>query len=261
MKDARQLTQKQNFLLESDSRLECLLRVGSGSGRQPAWPPGAEQILKIDWGRDRVSQHNTESAAKSAGTRSLATRARKASVLAAALECFSRAGTDGTTIHDIQREADCSIGSIYHHFGSKEGIAEELFLDGISRFNRGMVRNLRKCGGAEESVRAVVGYYCEWSTRNRDLARYLHSRDIDFSADARARLKQIHRDYITAVFTWFAPFVTAGDMRALPVDTYVPLISGPIQEYVRRWLSGHHRVGPRRVREIFSDAAWNAVKG
>jgi AcrR family transcriptional regulator len=194
-------------------------------------------------------------------TRSVATRARKASVLAAALECFTSRGTDGTTIHDIQQLAACSIGSIYHHFGSKEGIAEELFLDGISRFNRGMVRNLRKCEGAEASVRAVVDYYCDWSTRNRDLARYLHSRDIDFSVQARARLKEIHAAYITDVFTWFGPFVAAGDMRQLPIDAYVPLISGPIQEYVRRWLSGHHQIAPRRVREVFAQAAWNAVKG
>jgi AcrR family transcriptional regulator len=193
--------------------------------------------------------------------RSVATQARKASVLAAALDCFTRLGTDGTTIQDIQRQADCSIGSIYHHFGSKEGIAEELFLDGIARFNQGMIRKLKQCGDAEQSVRAVVDYYCDWSTRHRDLARYLHSRDIDFSESARARLKDIHRAYITAVFTWFAPFVEAGQMRQLPIDAYVPLISGPIQEYVRRWLSGHHNIAPKTVREVFADAAWNAVKG
>ncbi len=194
------------------------------------------------------------------GKRSAATAARRDGVLQAALACFSRQGTDATTVQDIQREARCSIGSIYHHFGSKEGIAEELFLDGIERFNRGMLRRLRRCSSASESVRAVVDYYCEWSTRHRDLARYLHSRDIDFSAEARARLKAIHRSYISNVFTLFAPFVERNEMRRLPVDTYVPLISGPIQEYVRRWLSGDHGRAPRQVKALFADAAWNAVK-
>jgi len=194
------------------------------------------------------------------GARRRATRARKDSVLKAALECFSRLGTEGATVQDIQREAGCSIGSIYHHFGSKEGIAEELFLDGISRFNEGMLRRLRRCADAEQSVRAVVSYYVEWSTRNRQLARYLHSRDIDFTAEARARLTEIHRSYIADVFAWFAPFVAAGQMRLLPAETYVPLISGPIQEYVRRWLSGHSARSPRQVRDIFGDAAWSAVR-
>ena len=123
-----------------------------------------------------------------------------------------------------------------------------------------MVRCLRTSPGAQASVRAVVGYYCEWSARNRSLARYLHSRDIDFTETARVRLEEIHRSYITDVFAWFAPFVERGELRLLPVDTYVPLISGPIQEYVRRWLSGHHAHSPREVESLFADAAWNAVK-
>ncbi len=200
------------------------------------------------------------SSAPHAGPRARATAARKESVLEAALSCFIERGIDATTIHDIQRRANCSIGSLYHHFGSKEGIAEELFLDGIGRLNRGMLRRIRRCGSAEEGVRAVVEYYCEWSTRNRDLARYLHSRDIDFSEEARDRLHELHRSYIRDVFAWFAPFLEAGQMRLLPEDTYVPLISGPIQEYVRRWLSGHNREGPRRVKSLFADAAWAAVR-
>ncbi len=190
-----------------------------------------------------------------------ATVARRATVLAAALECFSRDGIDGTTIGDIQKAANCSVGSLYHHFGSKDGIAEELFIEGISRFNRGMVRRLRRCRGAEESVKAVVRFYCDWSTRNRSLASYLHSRDIDFSEPARDRLKAVYQRYIAEVFTWFGPFVASGEMRTLPPDAYVPLISGPIQEYVRRWLSGHYERPPGVVKELFADAAWRVMRG
>jgi AcrR family transcriptional regulator len=189
-----------------------------------------------------------------------ATAARRASVLAAALDCFGRQGLEGTTIQDIQRAANCSVGSLYHHFGSKEGIAEELFIDGIRQFNDGMVDQLKRCVGAEESVRTVVAYTCDWMARNRELASYLHSRDIDFSPAARARLKEIYRGYLAEIFGWFAPFVASGEMRALPLETYVPLISGPTQEYVRRWLSGHCERPPGDVQALFADAAWNAVR-
>ena len=102
--------------------------------------------------------------------RRAATQARKASVLQAALSCFADLGIEGTTVHDIRRKADCSIGSIYHHFGSKEGVAEELFLDGVQKLNQGMLRKIRGCDNAAESVHAVVDYYCEWSSRNQPLA-------------------------------------------------------------------------------------------
>lgn len=188
------------------------------------------------------------------------TAARRASVLAAALDCFERQGLDGTTIQDIQRAASCSVGSIYHHFGSKEGIAEELFIEGIQQFNAGMVEKLKRCSSAEDSVKCVVRYCCDWTTRNRALASYLHSRDIDFSEAARARLKEIYRSYLAEVFAWFAPFVARGEMRVLPRETYVPLISGPIQEYVRRWLSGQCERPPGAVKELFAEAAWNSVR-
>ena len=194
------------------------------------------------------------------GARVAATRARKESVLKAALECFIEHGIDHTTIHQIQSRANCSIGSLYHHFGSKEGIAEELFLEGVQTLNQAMLEEIRSAADAQESVRAVVSAYCDWSTLNRDMARYLHSRDIDFSEQARKRLREIHQNYITEVFTWFAPFVAEGQMRVLPVETYVPLISGATQEYVRRWLSGHHDKEPQEVKALFAEAAWNAVK-
>jgi AcrR family transcriptional regulator len=211
------------------------------------------------------SSKSRETAAAETGAplvgRTAATRARKESVLQAALDCFTEHGIEHTTIHQIQVSANCSIGSLYHHFGSKEGIAEELFLAGIEALNRAMLERIHAASDAEQSVHAVVDAYCEWSTENRDMARYLHSRDIDFSEAARKRLREIHHRYITDVYSWFAPFVEQGKMRLLPLETYVPLISGPIQEYVRRWLSGHHPNGPEEVKALFAEAAWNAVKG
>jgi AcrR family transcriptional regulator len=197
---------------------------------------------------------------RESGGRVAATRARKESILSAALECFTEHGIDHTTIGQIQARANCSIGSLYHHFGSKEGVAEELFLEGIGQLNHAMLQEIRQAANAEQSVHAVVSAYCDWSTEHRDMARYLHSRDIDFSEQARKRLREMHQSFITEVFTWFAPFVAEGQMRVLPVETYVPLISGATQEYVRRWLSGHHDKDPREVKELFAEAAWNAVK-
>jgi AcrR family transcriptional regulator len=47
----------------------------------------------------------------------------------AALRLFGSNGYFITSIHDIQREAGISIGSIYNHFGGKKGIAKALYHD------------------------------------------------------------------------------------------------------------------------------------
>ncbi len=188
------------------------------------------------------------------------TTSRKRSILDAALSCFSENGVEGTTIQDIQRAAGCSVGSLYHHFGSKEGVAEALWLDAIARFNAAMLRALEKAESGESAVRSVVTTYCSWTARHAPLARFLHSRDIEFSPAAKESQKALQSAYIHRVFEIFAPFARAGEVAELPLHTYVPLISGPIEAYVRRWLSGD-APSPVKVQDIFAEAAWNAVKG
>jgi AcrR family transcriptional regulator len=189
------------------------------------------------------------------------TVARRASILDAALGCFSDLGVAATTVEDICRGAGASVGSLYHHFGSKEGVAAGLFIDGIRRLNADLVAKLGRCRTAEAGVRLVVTQYCDWVQRHPDLARYLvNSRDITFSETDRAVVHEIRRQHLTEVFTWFAPFVARGEMKRLPVDTYVPIISGPIQDYVRHWLEGQTQSPPAKVKQVFADAAWNAVR-
>lgn len=201
--------------------------------------------------------------AQPAGRRTRAgTPARKAQILDAALVCFTEVGIEATTIEDIRRHADCSIGSIYHHFGSKEGVASALFIDATGCLNADLMRKLKRCRTAERAVKTVVTQYSDWVTRNRDLAAYLlNSRDIAMSEEARQVLKGINRAHIRRVFEFFAQFVASGEMRILPVETYIPIISGPIQDYARHWLAGQFKDSPAKVKGVFADAAWSAVKG
>ncbi|MEZ5596367.1 MAG: TetR/AcrR family transcriptional regulator [Pseudomonadales bacterium] len=189
-----------------------------------------------------------------------ATEARKREILSAALDCFDATGVEPATIQDIQRQAGCSVGSLYHHFGSKEGVAEALWLALIEEFNVYMLARLGKAESAEDAVRGVVQGYINWSVRHPKRMRYLHARDIEFSPEGRARKRELHGRYIAEVFALFARFVRDGQLAELPPYTYVPLISGPIEAYVRRWLTGD-APSPRGVESLFADAAWNAVKG
>ncbi|HIO92481.1 MAG TPA: TetR/AcrR family transcriptional regulator [Leucothrix mucor] len=48
-------------------------------------------------------------------------------ILTAALDLFVDSGYHKVSIHQIQSQADVSIGSIYNHFGGKEGVAKALY--------------------------------------------------------------------------------------------------------------------------------------
>ena len=204
---------------------------------------------------------NDSGAVENRDSRAHATAARKQQVVAAALKCFTEKGVEKTTVADICRQSGCSVGSLYHHFGNKEGVAGELFIHAIELLNKDLLGRLRRCRSVASGVRMVVTQYSDWVTANPNYARFLHSGEVEFTPAARTRLREIYRRHIAAVFEWFRPFVLQGAMRALPPETYVPLISGPIRDYTRQWLSGRVQQEPAAVKSVFAEAAWNAVKG
>ena len=51
----------------------------------------------------------------------------KRRMLQGALACFNEHGIEPTTIEMILTRCDASVGNLYHHFGSKEGLVAALF--------------------------------------------------------------------------------------------------------------------------------------
>jgi AcrR family transcriptional regulator len=190
------------------------------------------------------------------------TEERRSTILNAALQCFNEYGLENTTVQDIQQVAKCSTGSLYHHFGSKEGIAGSLFVETFKNMNEGVLAELQRCSDARTGVQVVVTQICEWVSGNTSSARFLlQSRDIQFSHDMHLQLSHEYNEIMRGYFQWFTPFVEDGSMKSLPLDTYVPLIIGPAQEYARRWLAKQVDRSPSSLTRVFSDAAWNAVRG
>src|SRR5579863_3476481 len=106
---------------------------------------------------------------------------RRRAILDAALACFARRGFAATTIDDIRRAAGASIGSIYHHFTSKEQLAAALFVEGLRDYQDGLLEKLaRERRGrrsarrtAKRGVTLIVEQYLAWVAANPDWARYL----------------------------------------------------------------------------------------
>jgi AcrR family transcriptional regulator len=193
--------------------------------------------------------------------RASSTLARKHAILGAALDCFTRHGIQATTIEQLCGAAGCSTGSIYHHFRNKEGIASGLFIHGIRMLHADLLGGLYRCGSAEQSVKAVVLEYSDWVTAHPELARFLlHSRDIVFTDAARQQLRRIYHDHLLKITDWFTPFVLHGEIKLLPFETYVPIISGPIEDYARHWLAGQFSDSPVEVQHVFAEAAWQGVR-
>ena len=184
----------------------------------------------------------------------------KSRVMAVALGHFSEVGIERTNVSNILTDAACSVGSLYHHFGNKEGIAEALFIDGVNQFNSSLLAALLPKKTASKGVKAIVTFCCEWVTGQPELAGFLLSREVTLSDSAKLDLRKMDRVFGQSIYNWFVPHVKSGALLELPTSMYVPLICGSTLEYSRFWLSGRNNRSPSDVASILAQAAWQSVK-
>ena len=194
-------------------------------------------------------------------TRKTQTSALKTRVMDVALSHFSEHGIERTNVDKILKGAGCSVGSLYHHFGNKEGIAEALFIDGVAQFNEAVLSALEPHSEVEAGIKATVSFCCDWVTEKSQLAAYLLSREIKLSASVKEELRALDDEFSARLYDWFVVHVRSGALLKLPTEMYMPLVAGPTLEHSRMWLSGRSRRSPSDVSEVLSEAAWQSVCG
>jgi AcrR family transcriptional regulator len=185
---------------------------------------------------------------------------RRDQILDAALHAFAERGYAAATIADVRRRSGASVGSIYHRFGGKEGIAVELYLDSLERYQRGLVATLRRNPDAEAGIRALVRHHLRWVERNPDRARFLLERR-DAEAAAEDRVRALNHETFAAVRGWLSPHVDAGAIQRIPLELLYAAVLGPCQEHTRQRLRGRTSVSLAEAERVLSTTAWGAVRG
>jgi len=185
----------------------------------------------------------------------------KEHILAGALKCFMNKGVESTTIADIRDVSGVSVGSIYHHFNNKNGIVVALFLTGMNNHSLQQEKALSDAKTAEDGVKAVVKCYIDWIDENPDWARFVFRyRSLVENSQQKEQHEQQKRTHFTRLREWFYPHIQRGEIKKLPFEVYHALIIGPSQDFALRWLAGKTKSGLFEHRELYADAAWQAIK-
>ena len=184
------------------------------------------------------------------------TPARRKAILDAALVEFNAHGVAGASIEDIRRRSGTSVGSIYHHFGGKDGIAGALYLDGLSDYQEGFIGVVEGAKSARASVQEGVRQHVRWIHAHRDLARFLLlGRDARVVVATEREVRSQNRRFFSRVEGWARPWVRAGELREVQPELLVALWIGPSQELARHWLAGRPRNSLTEAAPALADAA------
>jgi AcrR family transcriptional regulator len=189
-------------------------------------------------------------------SRELATEARKEAILQAALTLFTNHGYAATTIEDIRWASGASVGSIYHHFGNKQDVAEQLYESLLRDYQEGVLELISGAPAAREGVEGMVRHHLGWVANHPTEARYL----LSMRPRASGRLRTMNRRFFKEVFGWLAEQAEAGRIRKVRRNLYFPLVIGPSQELSRQWLDGLVEEPLEDAADVLAEAAWNAVR-
>ncbi|MGH2746211.1 MAG: TetR/AcrR family transcriptional regulator [Pseudonocardiaceae bacterium] len=180
-------------------------------------------------------------------------RERKQDILDAALRAFTDKGFAAATVADVRQLSGASTGSIYHHFGDKEGLAAALFLAGIRDYQAGLRGVLARETDAERGVKALVRHHLRWVAAHPDLARFILAGRPPGAAEELARL---NRETFAATERWLAE----RGLRSLPLELIYAVLIGPAQEFCRHWLEGRAPTSMTIAERELGAAAWRALR-
>jgi len=188
-------------------------------------------------------------------------KSRPKAILDAALACFNQYGIEATTIDMIRQQSGASVGSIYHHFGSKEDIAAALFIDGMRNFGVLVRERISATHGAEAGIKALVLANIEWISQNPMWAKYcFHHRGAVNQGTAAQTFLNDNKSFHRFLHEWFSPYVISGELRLLTPELMSALVVGATHDYARHWLAGRTQIPLSDCADILAHAAWMALK-
>lgn len=168
---------------------------------------------------------------------------------------FAADGAIAATLEEIRRDADVSVGALYHHFPDKAALAAAVYAQVMGEYQAGFIAMLRKHADAEDGIRGGVEHHLQWVAANRSEAALLLGDRLD-----SGQLRESNREFFATVRDWWRPHHNYGALRPMHPGITAALWFGPAQEFSRYWIAGDEPRMPRRVVKTFADAAWKALR-
>ncbi len=171
-------------------------------------------------------------------------------ILTAALDLFVENGFHNVSVHHIQKRANVSIGSIYKHFGGKEGIAKALYTHILAEIEQLVDRVLEQRKKPRAQVQAIIeALFGHTETHKNIIAYVFHAKHSEFLSDqppicdASPFLKMraivqngMENGELTKTHEWVAMSTIFGAMARMIQLRLDGTIKNPLPEYADQFL-------------------------
>jgi AcrR family transcriptional regulator len=158
-------------------------------------------------------------------------------ILKKALELFSDKGYDATSVREICEAAGITKPTLYHFYGSKEGVYQAIVEGALERFQADLTDALQGEGSLRDRLVRMARSYVEATRREPDLARFIlalihnpprSAPDTDFM-----RFYQGILGALAHAVDWAA---ARGEVRPGPTDVRLLVFMGALGEAMHGYL-------------------------
>lgn len=177
-----------------------------------------------------------------------------------------------------------SVGSLYHHFGSFDGLAAALYARCLSGLLDAVLNALAALdavppgegeGSGESSgvggegaearaaagIRAVVIGYLGFTREHRAAAHFVHASAYAAFLPAHAALVAEEKEpRLAGILGWLRPYAKAGLVVELPDALTEMLVIGPVAETARRWLAGAPGIDLDEACHLLPERIWRSLR-
>lgn len=178
-------------------------------------------------------------------------------VMASALRLFTENGYFNTSIPDIVRDSGVSTGSIYHHFGDKEGIAKNLFDTLVDWMEEALLQIEKKNSSAQDRCRDIIQLLFQITEEEPDMMKFmLHARHKEFLPEegpiCSSRPFQHMREMVAAG-------ISKGEIQAMDETVAAAAVFGGALRMIQLRLDGILEKPLKDYQDEIWTSAWRSV--
>lgn len=178
-------------------------------------------------------------------------------IMKTALELFTTKGYFNTSVHDIRRTADISIGAVYHHFRSKEDIAKAIYSDLLETVTKSMDEMMVSHNSTKTRCKAIMGLLFEMAeTHPAEMEFMLYAKHKEFMPSAIPICSSRPLSMMRAVVQ---QGIDAGEIKVMDVTLATTCLFGGMFRMINLRLDGVIKDPLPSHLEIIWESGWKGI--
>lgn len=179
-------------------------------------------------------------------------------ILTAALDLFVDKGYHNVSIHEVQKQAEVSIGSIYKHFGGKEGVAQALYKHILNEVDEMIDHVIKDIHTPVEQLEEIIKRLFEHTETHKKIISFIfHSKHADFLADQPLICDAAPFVKIRSIT---AQAIKNGDIKDIDVSVATSIIMGGAIRMIQLRLDGLIEKPLTDYIDVLMSSLWGGIK-